>query len=297
MSANGPPSFRFHYLTDYSIPQYVAEGGNASVWRASRPHPNKPGELQAVAIKVIRDIDSVERHLSIRGVFMRRLFREISLMAHFAQVEGFVHILDMYMTDVSKDVATNQAMKPRRDLYIVMPFIDRSLKDLIQLPLFKGGFSEGMTRSFAKQLLMALACMEKSNCIHRDLTLANVLVGGDHPNYKDFGLSRAYFDSNVDITNVDLVTLPYRPPELTLRSQDLLAPLTGPKLLGNKIDIWSLGIILVECLIGKALLDDVKDDVTLLKAIVERVDRPTELNDRVKAMLTEAGFNIVQYRT
>jgi serine/threonine protein kinase len=290
--------FNFHYLAEYSIPQYAAEGGNASVWRSSRPHPDKENELQAVAIKVIRDIDSIERHWSVRDVFMRRLFREISLMVHFAEHDGFVHILDVYMTDIEKEEHDPASQQPaRRDLYIVMPYIDRSLLDLVKLPLFKGGFTESLTRSFAKQLLVALSRMEQSNCIHRDLTLSNVLVGGDHPNYKlylaDFGLSRAYFDSNYDMTSADLVTLPYRPPELTLKNQQLLAT-EGSKLLSNKIDVWSLGIMLVECLSGEPLLYDVKDDVTLLKAIVERVDRPTELNERVKAMLTEAGFHIVR---
>jgi hypothetical protein len=75
----------------------------------------------------------------------------------------------------------------------------------------------------------------------------------------DFGLARL---SNVSQEyTCKMVTLSYRPPELLLRSQHY----------NEKVDIWSLGCIFVEILIGIELFTE-KGEITLLNKIKELFD-------------------------
>lgn len=277
-----PDTFTFCLLDGYSTPEYVAEGSYGAVWKSTRPSPVNPTnpdvppteERQTVAIKVVRDIACIDRMCkqSDREMYLKRIYREIGVMALFAECEEFVHILDMYMSPDGKD------------LYIVMPFIDHSLNSVLSDPRVIGtGLSEDLSRYIVMQLLVALSRMEKCACIHRDLSLSNVLVQGEEYAVflADFGLSRAHYEPGYDMTNVDIVTLPYRPPEIALRGQNL----------SNKIDIWSLGIILVECLTGNPLLHGAKDDLRHLQKIVEMIDRPAGLTEREEAMMSPAGYS------
>jgi serine/threonine protein kinase len=266
----------FFLLEGYDVPSYIAEGSFGAVWKSSRVDPQTQ-ERQDVAIKVIRDIASEDRLVrdSDRLVYLKRIFREISVMSLFAQCEEFVHILDMYLSPDGKD------------LFIVMPFIDHSLTSVLGDPRVRGvGLPEALARYITMQLLVALSRLEKCNCIHRDLSLSNVLVNGEQYDIylADFGLSRAHYEPGYDMTNVEIVTLPYRPPEIALRGQSL----------SNKIDIWSLGVILVECLNGEPFLHGAKDDLTHLRMIVERVDRPVLLDEKTRSMMSPGAFTYLQ---
>ena len=90
------------------------------------------------------------------------------------------------------------------------------------------------------QLLSGLHYCHLNNILHRDLKLSNLLVSNNGVvKIADFGLARRWVDKAVPLTST-VITQWYRPPELLLQCRDY----------GTKADMWSVGCILAELLIG-----------------------------------------------
>lgn len=92
-------------------------------------------------------------------------------------------------------------------------------------------------------ILNGLNYMHDNNIIHRDLKSSNILVFDDRYNdvrICDFGLSK-YFTTAVEgVTHTNIVqTLHYRAPEVAMGME-----------YGFQIDIWSVGVIILELLSG-----------------------------------------------
>jgi serine/threonine protein kinase len=95
-------------------------------------------------------------------------------------------------------------------------------------------------RRFFQQIISGVEYIHYKKIAHRDLTLDNILLDGDHKNIKiaDFGFAHRSF-------GLGLMTTPcaspnYAAPEL----------LSGEPYSGPKVDIWSCGIILYGMLCG-----------------------------------------------
>lgn len=104
-------------------------------------------------------------------------------------------------------------------------------------------------RSFMYQLLKGTEYLHQNFIIHRDLKPANLII---HDNEKergilkiaDFGLSRSVEDPVKNLSDDGpVITIWYRPPELIL----------GARHYTPAVDIWSIGCILGEMLIGRPL--------------------------------------------
>lgn len=104
------------------------------------------------------------------------------------------------------------------------------------------------------QLAQALLACSRVGLSHRDVKPANILLGpNDHAVLCDFGLAR-HTDSPGAFTN-KVQTLWYRAPEILL----------GSTRYGPEIDIWSLGLILIEMLLGRTFLQKRKPEDQLNK--------------------------------
>jgi len=98
------------------------------------------------------------------------------------------------------------------------------------------------TRLF-HEILCGVEFLHRNGILHMDLKLANILVYGDLKNasvaVSDFGLC-VYADRNGSrVLDRDLVTVTYRAPEVFS---------SGLRIYNRKVDIWSLGIILLRML-------------------------------------------------
>jgi cyclin-dependent kinase 2 len=90
--------------------------------------------------------------------------------------------------------------------------------------------------------LRAVEYMHDHKCLHRDLKPSNILmdVSTNRVKIADFGLAKSFVLPGRPLTN-EVQTLNYRAPELIL----------GARFYGTSVDIWSLGCIFVELVIGR----------------------------------------------
>jgi serine/threonine protein kinase len=103
------------------------------------------------------------------------------------------------------------------------------------------------------QLVGSVSYVHAKQCVHRDLKLENILLD-KHGNVKlvDFGFTREY-QGSTSYLQTWCGTVCYSAPEM----------LKGEKYAGEKVDVWSLGIILYALLCGELPFDD--DDETVTK--------------------------------
>ncbi|KAL9614759.1 MAG: hypothetical protein Q9167_000750 [Letrouitia subvulpina] len=115
------------------------------------------------------------------------------------------------------------------------------------------------------------------SCVHRDLKLENILLD-KHENVKlcDFGFTREY-DSKMSYLQTFCGTVCYSAPEM----------LKGEKYAGEKVDGWSLGIILYALLTGELPFDDDDDMVTKHKILTTEPNYPESLPVDAKALISQ----------
>ncbi|KAI7779898.1 hypothetical protein LA080_000221 [Diaporthe eres] len=117
------------------------------------------------------------------------------------------------------------------------------------------------------QLVGAVAYVHQQNCVHRDLKLENILLDkAENVKLLDFGFAREY-EGKTNYLQTFCGTICYSAPEM----------LKGEKYAGEKVDVWSLGIILYALLCGELPFDDDDDDTTRRKILGEEPNYPDHI--------------------
>lgn len=105
------------------------------------------------------------------------------------------------------------------------------------------------------------------SCVHRDLKLENILFDkNENVKLVDFGFTREY-EGKASHLQTFCGTICYSAPEM----------LKGEKYAGEKVDVWSLGVILYALLCGELPFDDDDDNVTRKKILTEDPKFPEHL--------------------
>lgn len=125
------------------------------------------------------------------------------------------------------------------------------------------------------QLVGAVSYVHLQSCVHRDLKLENILFD-KHENVKlvDFGFTREY-EGRVNHLQTFCGTICYSAPEM----------LKGEKYAGEKVDVWSLGIILYSLLCGELPFDDDDDSVTRSRILGQEPRYPDHLPPEAVALI------------
>ena len=171
---------------------------------------------RAVAVKVLRPELAAE-------VGATRFLREIQIAARLHHP----HILPLYDSDQVDGL-----------VYYVMPYIEgETLRQRLarehQLPV-------GDALQIAREVADALSYAHSANVVHRDIKPANILLDAGHAVVADFGIARAVGVG--DSTTGHIVGTPaYMSPE----------QVDGSQYLDGRTDIYSLGCVLFEMLVGE----------------------------------------------
>ncbi|CAL1714731.1 unnamed protein product [Somion occarium] len=182
----------------------------------------------------------------------KRALREITLLRHFSH-ENITGLIDV---DCSPNL---------EEIYIFMEPMEADLHQII-----KSGqkLSNEHVQYFVYQILRGLKYIHSASVVHRDLKPGNLLVNADcELKICDFGLSRGFdisYDSPTMMTEY-VATRWYRAPEIMLAFRGY----------STSIDMWSVGCILAELLLGKPLFKG-KDYVDQLNKILDILGTPPE---------------------
>jgi eukaryotic-like serine/threonine-protein kinase len=201
-----------------------------------------------VAIKIVRSPDRE---------YAQRLAQEAQALRRFSH-PGLVQL---YESGVNGDMA-----------YLVMEFVDGPSLDQM---LRQGPLTTAETSSIGSSLADALAYAHAQGVVHRDVKPANILIGSDGlARLTDFGIARLVDTSTLTLTGTMLGTATYMAPE------QLENHAVGPS-----ADVWSLGIVLLECLTGERVYAGTPSEV-LARRMAGPVALPEGLPVPWKLLLT-----------
>jgi mitogen-activated protein kinase 15 len=152
-----------------------------------------------------------------------------------------------------------------RDIYLVFDFMDTDLHAVIRANILEDIHKQYIIY----QVLKCLKYMHSANLLHRDLKPSNLLLNSEcHVKVADFGLARSLDTKEPDQTPIltDYVaTRWYRAPEILLGSNKYT----------KGVDMWSLGCILAELLLGKPVFPGTST-LNQLDRVMELIGRPSQ---------------------
>jgi len=159
------------------------------------------------------------------------VYNEVSVLKNMDGHEGMLRCKDVYL-------------KWDRDEKTVWIVTERCAGDVVQLV---GKLSDSEVAKMAKELLIALEHLHRQNVIHRDIKLSNILFG-PATKLADFGICslEAYAQGTVG-------TAPYMAPEVAISDEK-------QNTYDAKVDIWSLGVCVLELVTGAAAWGGLEDD-------------------------------------
>jgi len=211
--------FKTEIADRYEIQHEVGAGGMAVVYLAQDVRHDR-----LVALKVLR----AELAVSIGA---DRFLMEIKIAAKLSHP----HILPLYDSGEAAGF-----------LYYVMPFVEgESLRDLLKR---ENQLSIDEAIKIGREVAEALSVAHSHGIIHRDIKPENIMLSGGHAVVTDFGIARAFTAAGGEgftQTGMAIGTPAYMSPEQS----------GGDPNIDGRADIYSLGCVLYEMLIGQPPFD------------------------------------------
>lgn len=218
-------------IAGYQIIEYIGMGSAGSVYKASHPQIPHP-----VALKILRKslLDDAEA--------LYRFEAEASVIVQLREHPNIVPIYDYWRDD---DGA-----------YLVLKFLGGgSLRDVLN---DRGKLTLDELLYILDRLVDVLEHAHAYGVVHRDLKPENVLFDEDGRVYlADFGIAKR---ADIDITH----------PRAIIGTPGYLAPeQISKRPITPQTDIYALGIMLYECLVGERPFDDPRPVKIAMKHLQE----------------------------
>ena len=247
-AASPPPISASILAQRYQLERRLAQGGMAEVWLAT-----DLALTRQVAVKLLKPT------LAADPVVAERFRREAVAVAQLSHP----NIVAVY--DAIEDTAGDS-----RRLAVVMQLVNG--KSLRQLLDEQRRLSPDLTIHIGSCVAAALDAAHRAGLVHRDVKPGNILITPDgRVLLTDFGIAKGLGATGDDLTsaNVMMGTAKYLSPE----------QVRGKKLDG-RADLYSLGLVLYECLAGRVpFLGETDTDTALARLNRDPTDlarlRPT----------------------
>jgi len=236
----------------YTIERELGRGGMATVYLAEDlKHHRK------VAVKVLRPELAA-------ALGPERFLREIAIAAPL----NHPHILPLLDSGDAAGL-----------LYYVMPYVaGESLRERLnrerQLPI-----DEAL--QIAREVADALSYAHRHDVVHRDIKPENILLESGHAVVADFGIARAITAAGSDRltdTGIAVGTPAYMSPEQS----------TGEQVIDGRSDLYSLGCVLYEMLVGETPYTGPTAQAILAKKLSEPLPRVSVVRETVPAGMEAA---------
>lgn len=165
----------------------------------------------------------------------QRTFREIVFLQELYGHENIVKLLNVIRAENDKDI------------YLIFDFMETDLHAVIKANILE----DIHKRYIVYQILKCIKYMHSADLLHRDLKPSNILLNAEcHAKVADFGLARSvaqWEDDKEPLLTDYVATRWYRAPEILFGSHSYT----------KGVDMWSVGWILAELMLGKPMFPGV----------------------------------------
>jgi len=233
----------------YRLEEHRAQGGMAEVWRAVDLQLSR-----TVAVKLLKPQLASDSTLAER---FRREAVAAANLNHFNIVTAY----DAIEYDEGRQA-------------LIMEFIEgKSLRELLDTNTQLGS---NLVRHIGVSVCAALEAAHKKGIIHRDIKPGNILMTEEgRVMITDFGIAKVLGEgSDLTSENIMMGTAKYLAPE----------QVKGDRL-DERADLYSLGIVLYECLVGKVPFYGKNDTETALARLQKEPRKITTLRPNVNPQL------------
>lgn len=225
----------------YVLSETALSGGMAEIYKAV----DIKNDFRQVAVKIFK-------HGEIREEIIKESFRRET---HALQELKHPNIVELIDSGIDKETS---------NYFLVLEWLDKDLsKVLLETPIIEW---HDFWKGVALPLLNALSFSHGRQCIHRDIKPSNILIASDGTvKLADFGISKlkSYFVAT--ITMEGYVSYTYTPPEQDDGSYSYSR------------DVFSFGILVLECLTGAKLKNHAD-----IKNILNNLDIPNSIHEIIE---------------
>ncbi|WKY02942.1 hypothetical protein Q1695_016329 [Nippostrongylus brasiliensis] len=243
-----------HVLDKYDLQKRLGKGAYGIVWKAVDRRSKEVVALKKIFDAFRNQTDS------------QRTFREVMFLQEFGRHPNVIKLFNILKADND------------RDIYLVFEYMEADLHNVIK----KMTILKDVHKQYIMcQLFRAIRFLHSGNVLHRtakkrsiyrDLKPSNVLLDADcRVKLADFGLARSLSSledypegQNMPELTEYVATRWYRSPEILLAA----------KRYTKGVDMWSLGCILAEMLLGRALFPGTST-INQIERIMNSISRPS----------------------
>ncbi|KAJ5075649.1 protein kinase [Anaeramoeba ignava] len=236
-------------LQDYVFQKTLGIGSFAKVKLATHIPTNCE-----VAIKIMKQ-DLIAQNKKNQ----ERLKREIQILKSLQHQ----HVIQLF-----------EIIETKKKIYLVMEYVKGG--ELLELIQKKGKIQEHEARKIIIQVASGLSYCHQMGIVHRDIKPENLLLDGDgNVVIIDFGLSN--FFQKDELFKTACGSPIYSPPEILL----------GEEYPGEKVDIWSMGIVLYTLVCGKSPFAGENIRAVCDNILHQKVQFPSFISRELEDLLTQ----------